>query len=180
MFGDTTFDVARPTGVCSATGRAIAPGETFVAALIERDADEKLERRDYSQQGWADAAHPSGERVVASWRAVMPRPEDRSGRLLDDAGLADLFEQVCEPRDDETPARGAFRYLLALLLIRRRVLRHAGTRQGDLLVRWTRDGERADTISVADPGLDPAVLAGATEQLSAVLLGAPAPKDPAS
>lgn len=171
MLRDAGYEVARPTGRCAVTGRAIAPGEAFVAVLVERDEDERLERRDYTLDAWGDGTLGRGGRVVASWRAVMPRAEERGRRLIDDEALADLFEQVVEPQAGEANARGAFRYLLALLLIRRRILRHAGARPGVLLVRRAREGERATTIEVADPGMDKAVISAATEQLSAVLLG---------
>ncbi len=171
---ETGYEIARPTGVCSMSGRAITPGEVFVAGLFERGGDDRLERRDFSLEAWgAASAHdgaPPG--LLASWRAVMPRAEDRTGRLLDDEALADLFEQVMEQTEGETAARSAFRFLLALLLVRRKVLRHAGARSGAMLVRWARDGETGRPIEVADPGMDEATIAAATEQLSAVLRGA--------
>ncbi len=175
MLRDAAYEVARPTGRCAVTGRPITPGEAFVAVLVERDQDERLERRDYTLDAWGGGAPVQrsglGARVVASWRALMPRAGERGRRLIDDEALADLFEQVVEPDAGERNARAAFRYLLALLLIRRRLLRHAGARPGVLLVRRARDGERAPTIEVADPGMDEATISAATEQLSAVLLG---------
>ncbi len=175
MLKDTPYEVARPTGMCARTGRVIAPGEAFVGVLAERQGEERLERLDFTLDAW-DGGAGAGRagltgRVVASWRAVMPRHEERGRRLIDDEALADLFEQVLGVREGESAARAAFRFLLALLLIRRRILRHAGVRPGVLQVRWARDGERAPIVEVADPGMDEATIGAATEQLSAVLLG---------
>jgi hypothetical protein len=175
MLRETGFEIARPTGLCSVSGRAITPGEIFVAGLFERTGEDRLERRDFSLEAWGAGPGRDGgpPGLVASWRAVMPRPDDRAGRLVDDEALACLFEQVSEAAEGESTARAAFRFLLALLLVRRRVLRHAGARAGAMLVRWTREGDTERPIEVADPGMDEATIAAATEQLSAVLRGAP-------
>ena len=45
-----TYEVPRPAGVCAATGRPIAPGEKFIAAV--RETPTGLERLDVSPEAW--------------------------------------------------------------------------------------------------------------------------------
>lgn len=175
MSTEVKYEVARPTGVCAATGRAIAPGEPFVAVLLERAGDEGLERRDFHASGWADGAALAElkPRVLGHWRGLMPEPNASGRTIIDDDALADLFEQTLEAGDDGEGAqsRAAFRFVLALLLVRRKLLKPAGSREGALVVRWARDGDRGTPIEVPDPGMDGARIAQAAERLSAVLLG---------
>lgn len=175
MATESGYDIARPTGVCAATGRRIAAGDRFVAVLIEREEGDRLERRDYTVEGWSDGAAARGveapAKVLGHWRATMPEPSaDRNARV-DDAALEDLFEQVLEGQEGETPGRAAFRYVLALLLLRRRVLKRAGQSESALMVRWVRDGETGEAFEVRDPGMDGAAIAEAAARLTAVLSG---------
>jgi hypothetical protein len=137
-----------------------------VAALVERDGG-VLDRLDYCEEGWA-GARPEAARVVGYWRATYTPDAAKKSPLLGDDDLVDLFEELggaVEPRQH------AFRYLLALLLIRRRVLKQAGHKPGALLVVR----KAADTpIEVVDPGMDERAIADAMEQLGQIVATEPA------
>ena len=175
------YDIARPTGTCAATGEPIRVGDLYVAVLLDRDGDAGPERRDYSLAAWEKGVlaelKPTG-RVLGHWRAVMPEPKTAGRRLIDDDALLDLFEQSVEGDGIEAPGggggggRAAFRYLLALILIRKRLLRCVGERAGTLHVRFAKDAS-GRTVEVPDPGLDEARIQEATEHLSSVLMGDP-------
>ncbi|MFM9996570.1 MAG: hypothetical protein ACKVU4_12315 [Phycisphaerales bacterium] len=179
MSTEAKYEIARPTGVCAATGRAIAPGEPFVAVLVEAGSagEESLQRRDYHAESWADGAVLAelkpAPRVLGHWRAVMPEPNASGRTIIDDEALADLFEQSLDEGGggDDDPSRASFRFVLALLLVRRKLLKPAGSSEGALVLRWARDGDRATPFEVPDPGMDGARIAQAAERLSAVLLG---------
>jgi hypothetical protein len=51
---------------------------------------------------------------------------------MDDEELLDLFESL---EDANEPKKQAFRFLLALLLVRKRLLKYEGQRPGLMLVR---------------------------------------------
>lgn len=169
----TAYETGRPTGVCTATGRRLESGERYVAVLIEPAPGAALARQDFSTGAWDEGRRPDPPvRVFAFWRATMSAPGAKKRQLLDDGALLDLFEQL----DGATEARKvAFRYLLALVLIRKRLLVLEGTGQGTMRVRHkgtTVAGDRAEgagIIEVADPGLDPRALEEGTEELSAIL-----------
>lgn len=164
------YSVAKGTGVCAASGRAFTPGEEFMAALIEKAGEPGLSRLDYSLEAWERGPRPAN--VLGSWRVrFTPNPPARHA-LLSDEELLDLFEEL----SGATEARRlSFRYLLALLLVRRRVLRLVGEKRvegkGVIVVKARRDGDGAPELEVVDPGMDDAAVADAIDQLGQVVGG---------
>ncbi len=121
------YHIGRPTGVCAATGDALAPGDAFIATLAERDEDDGFDRHDYALEAWENGARP--ERLFSYWRTVVPDPEDpKDDALIDDDVLIALFERLAE---DERPQRIAFRFVLALILMRKRLLKYVGRETDD-------------------------------------------------
>lgn len=170
--GQTGYDVSRPTGECAATGEPIEPGQTYVACLIEPEPDQPLQRLDYSQGAWDEGARPSAP-VFGSWRAVMPEPNAKPRQFIDDPAMCDLFEQLGESGEER---RIAFRYLLALVLVRKRLLHLASSTPQVMKVQWTRRSGRMTAPSqgeepmmdVADPGLDEARIAELSDEMAAI------------
>jgi hypothetical protein len=171
--GQTTYDVSRPTGICAKTGDPIVPGDPYVACLVEANPDLPLARLDYSLPAWEDGARPA-EPVFGSWRATMIEPDAKPRQFIDDNALCDLFEQL-ESNDEDR--RIAFRFLLTLVLVRKRLLHLARTHAKSMLVQWTRrsgrmtapsQGEEA-TMNVIDPGLDESRVAELSEEIGAIV-----------
>lgn len=162
------YSVARCTGKCAASGRAFAAGEAVIAALVERDGG-GLERVDYAPEAWAQGARPAGV-VFGFWKTSYSPEEKRQNTLLGDDELLDLFDDLAGAAEAK---QAAFRYFLALLLIRRRQLRVVGSRAGSMLV--LRKGESGEPVEVADPGLSDSVVAEAIEQLGQIVASPDAP-----
>lgn len=165
----TTFELPRRTGVCAATGRTLQPGEEYVGALFERpdEAGGGLERRDYSRDAWESA--PRHGTPVGFWRGKVSDAGDRATARLDPEAMLALFEQLSEATE---PRHLAFRYVLALILIRKRLLVLAGSRPGALLVQHKLSGAGsvarqagAPVEEVTDPGLDEQTVGDVTGQL---------------
>ena len=170
----TTFPISRPTGTCASTGEPIKPGDAFVAALVERQGEEGLERLDYSTKAWLQGDRPKQPLwLFASWRAVAGRSEEKRAQFtMGDEELIELFEQLGEATDLK---RQAFRFLLTLLLIRKRLLKYEGQRGGMMMVRRKDALPQEPLMEVVDPGTAPEAIAAAIEQLGAVMdLGASA------
>lgn len=170
MATSTGYEIARATGVCAATGRPIAVGDEFIATLVESAAEDRLERADYCVEAWRSGARPA--RLYGHWRATMESPDAKKRPYIDDAALMDLFEQLAEATE---AGRVSFRYLLALMLVRKRLLKYEGTRRdGARSVMLVRVATRADqtpasVVEVLDPGMNDAAIAEAIEQLTAVM-----------
>ncbi|MFO0873943.1 MAG: hypothetical protein U0575_08235 [Phycisphaerales bacterium] len=115
------YEIGRFTGTCAATGALLPPDTPCVATLSESAETPGFARRDYSIEAW-DAGHrPAG--LFSYWRTVVPHPDAPRRLLVDDQTLLDIFLRMDA---DDRPERRAFRFVLALILMRRRMLRSVG------------------------------------------------------
>lgn len=123
MAGD--WEISKATGRCTATGREFAEGEVYFAALLE--TPEGFERRDCAADAWTGP--PEG--CFCYWRARVPVREKKPRTIsIDSAMLTHLFLRL---EDEESEMRQQFRFVLALLLMRKRLLKFEET---------VRDGEQ--------------------------------------
>ncbi len=106
------FDVQRCTRVCAATGEPIGPGDTFYSVL--RWEAGQVVRLDYREQAWPGPP----EDAIGWWQSVMPAPPSSGPQWAPDDVLLRYFEELAGH-----PEQAALRYVLALLLVRRKVLR---------------------------------------------------------
>jgi hypothetical protein len=179
------FSIGRSTGRCASTGRELRPGDRRVTALVERDASEGtpegFERLDYSEEAWDSGARPA--RSFGFWRGVVPESGGKPRPFIDDDELLALFEQLGDGEEAlADPRKRAFRFVLALLLIRKRLLRHEGGRRNSgrsfMLVR-SRGPEGWDPasplIEVIDPDMDESAIVAATEMLGQTMRGEETP-----
>ncbi|MDB5297457.1 MAG: hypothetical protein JWO31_3440 [Phycisphaerales bacterium] len=166
--------VPRPAGVCAVSGRAIAPGERFVAGVRETPAG--IERVDVAAEHWPSAGAPSAAAaaagidpagLLASWQTVMPRPEEKKKRFVDDAVLCTLFERLADATE---PAKLNFRFVLGLILMRKRLVLYDETRrEGDRDVWVVRMRGKPDTLELVDPKLNAEQTLEVSGQLGQVL-----------
>jgi hypothetical protein len=106
------YDVQRCTRRCAATDRELKDGETCFSVLVAEGA--VVVRRDYSAQAWNG---PPGD-CLGWWKSTVIDPH--AGRMTwapSDVMLS-YFERLITD-----PTAADARYVLALLLVRRRVLR---------------------------------------------------------
>lgn len=149
------------------------PGAPCVVALVEREEDPNapLVRLDFSDAGWNSPQRPKG--VIAYWRTTVPEPNEKRRGFVDDQSLIDLFDRL---GSDDRPHRVRFRFVLMLLLVRKRLLRVVGTDSAGgvetwrVLPRGAAEGE--EPSAVVNPKLDEAATREVTEQLGEVLDGA--------
>jgi hypothetical protein len=106
------YEIQRCTRCCAATGRELAPGEDFYSVLIADGAE--LKRHDYSVEAWTDP--PEG--AIGWWKSQMPSPDARRIHWAPNDVMLHFFEQL-----EAQPDKQDMRYVLALLLVRRRVMR---------------------------------------------------------
>ncbi len=170
---NTSYSIGRHGERCAATGHVFAPGEKYVACLVDQVEQEGLERLDYALEAW-ETTRPSG--VFAFWRGTIPEAGAPRDTIAGDDELFDLFESMA---DAEEPRRIAFRYALALLMVRKRLLKQVGMREasgdaggdtpGAMLVRVKGTDPELAPIEVVNPTLDVAILTEVATQLEAVV-----------
>ncbi|MSR28142.1 MAG: hypothetical protein EXS03_01010 [Phycisphaerales bacterium] len=166
-----TYELGRFSGVCAATGNPITPRSAFVAALVDRINDEgtpALLRLDYALSQWESGLRPDG--LVCFWRSTAPQPGERRQELVDDETLMDMVQRMS---DDSDQRRRAFRWILALALLRRKVLRLDGIDHSDGSEVWAfrprGAPEGASAFRIVNPGIRDQEMAELAEQLSDVI-----------
>lgn len=110
------FEIERCTRHCAVTGRELKPGEEYYTVLI--DDDEQWRRLDYSAEAWQGPP----DDCVAWWRARIPPPSGTRKHWAPDDVMLHCLEEL-----EGNAERADFRYVLALLMMRRRILRLEGT-----------------------------------------------------
>lgn len=160
--------VSRSTGICSISGETLTPGTKAVAALCEREEDEGFDRFDYSEASWEGTPPP--ERLFSHWRYLVPNKEDKQDIVIDDEVLLDLFERL---DGDERPQRVAFRYILALVLLRKRKLQFVSRDQDEQGELWNLKfrGTDSEPLAVRNPGIEEEEIQDLSDQLGEILQG---------
>lgn len=163
------YPAAQPTRTCAATGRPLDDHEEYIATLAEDHDSEVMRRVDFSAEAWARGERPEG--LVGFWRARLSRHEAPRSPLVDDAALLELFAQT-ETQDD--PRRVAFRFVVALLLVRKRLLRVDRQDARAMRVSLTPAAARLwgggeGSSDVVDPGLDEGAMGEWLGQLSVLM-----------
>jgi hypothetical protein len=106
------FEVQRCSRRCSATEKPLEPGDECYSVLESVGAD--VVRKDFCSQAWKGPP----ETAFGWWRSRVPEPTARKIRLAPNDVLLELLDRLAEQ-----PEQRDLRYVLSLLLIRRRVLR---------------------------------------------------------
>jgi hypothetical protein len=107
---------------CCVSGRPLQPGETCYSALLIEGA--ALVRRDYSAEAWQGP--PPG--AFGYWASKVRASDKEKRPAVDPEMLFDCFARL---EGQAEPARVNFRYVLALLLMRRRRLKFEGAATAD-------------------------------------------------
>ena len=141
---DYTFN--RCNRRCQSLDRPLRPGEVYYSVVEE--AGDELRRYAISGEAWQGPP----ETATAWWRQTMPDADQPKQVPTPPAVLVDVLRQTA---DD--PSRAAMRYLLALHLVRKRVVemvdRTPDDPAGTVMLR-TDEGETMSvpTVVIADRG----------------------------
>jgi hypothetical protein len=158
----TEFEIQGPTRRCVATGRELSPGDRFYGVLADEDG--KFVRKDFAADAWQGP--PAG--CVAFWAGRIPATDKPRKPTFNDGLLLDCFDHLAGSPD---PNRRNFRYVVALLLMRRKRLKFEDARRSAdgthvLVVRDARSGARHE---VPDPRLSEAEIASVQDEVFRVL-----------
>lgn len=154
------YQIGTNTRRCVATGRELRPGERYFSALFADGG--KLERRDYAADAWP--GRPDG--AVGFWAGKVAPAGPSKRPPLDDDALFDCFAQLGE---GVGPEQVRVRYVLALLLMRRKRLRFEEVRRAgadEFVV--LRDG-KGGRHEVLDPRLSGPEVADVQDEVTRVL-----------
>lgn len=160
------FEVRNCSRTCAATARPLNPGEVYFSVLVAAGND--FARQDYAVEAWQGP--PEG--CIGWWRSRIPTKDDTQPRLAPIDVMLNLFEAL-----EDRPAERPFRYLLGLLLLRRKVLRRDDSRRDDqgreVLTMHCQRRQKDYDLVVAEPETDHA--AKLQEQMINLLYGTSEP-----
>ena len=154
--------ITRSTRVCFANETPIEPGEAYYSVLVEVDEPFPFKRRDYSLAAWAEVDKSA---FFSYWKSKGREEGGGEKRRPIDYGRVLVFFD--ELADAVEPGRRLLRYVVALVLARRRVLRIDSlnkTPEGERLELYDRRGPRI--IEILAPEAAPTELRAIQEQLN--------------
>jgi hypothetical protein len=157
----TDYQIEANTRRCAATGRELHSGEKYFAALLEVDG--KFVRQDYSSEAWTGP--PAG--AFSFWTGRVPAADEGRRPRIDDDLLLDCFQRL---EGQAEPDKVNFRYVVALLLMRRRRLKFEEVRtaggEETLCLRCARTRTRYEVVN---PRLTEGQMAAVQEEVLKVL-----------
>jgi hypothetical protein len=155
------WEINKPLGQCYGTERKIEYGEEYFAALVE--TEEGLQRRDFCADYW-ESQKPD---VFCYWKTRLPEPGQKKQLFVDDQMLMAFFERLEKETEQE---KVNFRFVLALILMRKRILKYDETKNVDDQEIWCLRivGEK-QIVEVINPHLDEEQIEQLSSQIGEIL-----------
>jgi hypothetical protein len=144
------WNIRSRSHTCLQTGEAFADGETFYTALFEDPKTDELVRRDYSVTAWEAVRrelHP-----FSFWKSVYEAPRtEAKPEVVEKESAEGLLRRLIE---EDTAGTENTRYILAVMLERKKILKHTATRETEdanfLIYEHPKSGE---VYIIRDPEL---------------------------
>jgi hypothetical protein len=110
----TDYQIETNTRRCAASGRDLQAGERVFSVLLDEGG--KFVRKDFGQEAWQGPP----PQAFSFWAGRVPAAQEARRRRIDDDLLLECFRRL---EGQAAPDRVSFRYVLALLLLRRKRLK---------------------------------------------------------
>jgi hypothetical protein len=155
------WEINRPLGQCCGSGKKIEYGEEYFGALVQ--TEEGLQRRDFCADYW-ESQKPD---AFCYWKSKLPDPGQKKQLFIDDQMLMAFFERLEKETEQE---RINFRFVLGLILMRKRILKYDATRIEDDQEIWRlRIVGDKQTVEVINPQLDEEQIEQLSSQIGEIL-----------
>jgi len=155
------WEINKPLEQCYGTERKIEYGEEYFAALVE--TEEGLQRRDFCAEYW-ESQKPD---VFCYWKTRLPEPGQKKQLFVDDQMLMTFFERLEKETEQE---KINFRFVLALILMRKRILKYDETKNVDDQEIWClRVVGDKHIVEVINPHLDDDQIEQLSSQIGEIL-----------
>ena len=156
------WEIDKPLGQCHGTGRQIEAGEEYYGALVE--SEEGLKRQDFCADFW-DEHKPE---VFCYWKSKLPHPDEKKKLFVDDDMLMAFFERLTGESEQE---KINFRFVLALVLMRKRRLKYDSSKNedGGEIWRLRIPGGDKEFVELINPHLDEEQIEHLSSQIGQIL-----------
>ena len=155
------WEINKPLGQCCGSDRQLETGEEYFSALVE--TEEGLQRRDFCVEYWQEQK----PQVFCYWKSKFEAEEKKKKIFVDDEMLMAFFERLEMETDEE---KINFRFVLMLILMRKRKLKYDSTQIEDGKEIWKlRVVGTKDFVSVVNPHLQEEQIEQLSGQLGEIL-----------
>jgi hypothetical protein len=162
------YQIARAAGRCCRCDKEIAEKQDFQAVLIEQG--EQFVRQDWCLACWEAPDRGEVAGLFGQWRSRMPEKQAKKKMFVDDSMLMNFFLRLS---GEAEAARVNFRFVLALVLLRKKLLAYDGSRKNsDGTETWNMRVKGEEQVQeVVNPRLDEQRIAEVSQQLGEILQG---------
>ena len=166
------WEIRKRSDTCTRTQRPFREGEIFYTAIF-REGD-GFRREDVAEEVWTD--QPDSETPLAFWRSSFELPPPPPPEPLAKQDAESILRKLIEENSETTKNA---RYILALMLERKRILKPMESADSDVLI-YER-AQTGETFLIPNPRLGLAQVPEIQREVSALLglqLGAEAQAEP--
>jgi hypothetical protein len=168
------WNIRSRSHACHHTGIPFTEGETFYTALFDDPQSEELIRRDFSLSSWDEAR--AAATPFSFWKSVYEAPiSNAKPDVVEKETAETLLRRLIE---EDNPGTDNTRYILAVMLERKKQLRQTATRETDdatfLIYEQPKSGE---VYIIRDPELKLDQVEAVQREVSLMLT--PRPETPA-
>ncbi len=161
--GLVDYRIEKAGGTCVKTGAEIVEGQAYYAVLFEDG--ESFRREAYCEDAWSGP--PEG--AYCHFKTRVPVKAKKQRLLVDDDMLVEFFRRL---KDEKELVRLQFRFVLALILMRKRLLKYEETEAGGDAEYWLmRVGKEEEIHRVLNPRLADEEIERVSKELGAILHG---------
>ena len=154
------WEIRKRSDICTATQRPFAEGEFFYTAIFRDGAG--FRRDDLSEEAWQ--ARPDDPQPFSFWRSKFEMPPPPPPEPLAKQHAESILRKLIEENSDTTKNA---RYILALMLERKRLLKPMESTDPDVLV-YERTGT-GETFLIPNPRLALSQVPEVQKEVSALL-----------
>jgi hypothetical protein len=158
---------------CAVTGRPFEEGERHFTAIYFDPATSGFSRRDVSVEAWA--AELAERKPFSHWRAIYEKNvANERPEVVPKESAMDLLQRLIE---EGSPYTERARYILAIMLERKRQLAHTATKEDDEgnKILFYENKKTGEIFIIRDPELRLTELEGVQQEVATLLgFGGPA------
>ena len=135
------WNISKSLHRCEQCEKEFAEEEAYFSAIY--DTGVEFERKDFCVACWEDHDAPQREQAFSFWKTEIPKADEPRKMFVDDSVIFDFFQRLAS--EDEEPTKRNFRYILGLMLMRKKKLKFADVVREDgkeyLILRRSRTKE---------------------------------------
>lgn len=146
------WKIRHTSAKCEDTGEAFVDGQEFFTCIFEDAASEAFLRRDYGMESWKRIGPALSPPPLAFWKSTYKAPVPVSdAKATADTSVEGMLRRFI---DDDEPRTEQARYILALMLERKKVLVPTDSQETETRkLLFYEHALSGDVFIVADPGL---------------------------